>query len=50
MLGKRKLFNSLDESQKVNAQLMDNKEMNVQGVGTVSMCTQNGDLRQLQQV
>lgn len=37
MVGDRRLFISLDESQKVSVKLDNDKEMMVQGVGTMSV-------------
>ncbi|KAH7655963.1 RNA-directed DNA polymerase protein [Dioscorea alata] len=47
MTGKRSLFISLDESQKVRVRLDNDKEMMVQGVGVVSVSTQTSEQKQL---
>ncbi|XP_039119130.1 uncharacterized protein LOC120255359 [Dioscorea cayenensis subsp. rotundata] len=50
MTGDKSLFSSLDESLKISVRLGDNKEMKVQGVGTVSMNTQSGERKSVHDV
>lgn len=50
MTGDRSLFNSPDKAQKINVRLGNDKEMMVGGVGTLTVRTQTGELKQLQGV
>lgn len=47
MTGERKLFTSIDESKKICVRLGNDKEMDVLGVGIVTLSMQDGEKRQL---
>lgn len=47
MTGRRNLFISLDETQKVSVRLGNDKEMMVQGVGVVSVSSHTGEEKRL---
>lgn len=47
MTGDKCMFSDLDETLRVSVRLGDNKEMDVHGVGTVTMHTKTGSLKKL---
>ena len=50
MTGQRNLFRELDETQKQIVKLGDNKEINIEGKGTVSLRTSYGEVKLLHDV
>lgn len=47
MMGEKKLFTNLDESREVSVRLGNDKEIEVCGVGTITINTRSGELKQL---
>jgi len=50
MTGTRSLFKDLDETQKGEVRLGDDKQMKVEGKGTIAIKTSQGNLKRLHDV